>query len=276
MQQLLASSHFRLPLYSPFYMFPSLRFFFRKSFTHPTYVHYVLTFFCLIRVVAFTLRAVLAGSEAAGENLGLVIAEQTISSVGYFSLLYSSYTLVLDRTLLSDLQPASHPILRFTQIRRVFRLLLLVGVVLGIVAGTETGSSNTSQTQALRITSLALFLFLTVIQAVQTGVLATSSISGHSQYYTRSKDSLGIQYGNYILLLSSFLLIVREVFSVATVTNTAQLDNEHLWYPLIALPEILVVVLYVTPGLVPRRDELQRQTAAQTTPQDKTTSYETA
>jgi hypothetical protein len=60
------------------------------------------------------------------------------------------------------------------------------------------------------------------------------------------------------------------------VTNTAQLDNEHLWYPLIALPEILVVILYVTPGLVPRRDELQQDTAAQTTAQDKITSYETA
>lgn len=174
-----------------------------------------------------------------------------------------------------------------------------MAVVLGIVAGTETSASSASQAQALRIASLVLFLFLTIIQALQTGILATSSISGmqkkkinyssplrngltndispgHSQYYTRSKDSLGIQYGNYILVITSILLIIREVFSVATVTNTAQLYNEHLWYPLIALPEILVVILYVTPGLVPRRDELQHHTAAQNTRQDKTNPYETA
>ena len=94
-----------------------LAFFVRKSFVHPTYVHYILTLFCsskweailvkislvhyvwfsLVRIAAFTIRAVLAGSESAGETLGLVIADEVLSSVGYFSLLYSSYTLVLDR-----------------------------------------------------------------------------------------------------------------------------------------------------------------------------------
>ena len=91
-----------------------LAIFFVKCFTHPTYVHYVLTFFCLskicffhflelkidlfsVRVAAFAIRAALAGSESAGETLGLVVADQILSSVGYFSLLYSSYTLVLDR-----------------------------------------------------------------------------------------------------------------------------------------------------------------------------------
>jgi hypothetical protein len=97
---------------------------------------------------------------------------------------------------------------------------------------------------------------------------------GQSQYYIRGKDSLGIRYGNYILLIISFLMIIREVFTVATVTNTTQEYNEHLWYPLIALPEILVVILYLTPGLVPRRDELlQYSAAAQTTPQGKINPY---
>jgi len=256
---------------------PLLGFFFVKSFTHPTYVHYVLTFFCLIRVAAFTIRAVLAGSETAGESLGLVVADEILSSVGYFSLLYSAYTLVLDRTLLSDLRPANHPILKFTQDRRIFRLLLMVGVIVGVIAATETtstGPSNTTTTQALRVTSVAIFLFLTLVQALQTGILATSSVSGKSQYYIRCKDSLGIRYGNYILLVISFLLIIRELFSIATVKNTAKLYNEHLWYPLLALPEVLAVILYLTPGLVPRRDELQQHSAAQTTPQEKT--YATA
>jgi len=50
-----------------------------------------------VRVTAFVLRAVLAGSESAGENLGLVIGELVVYSVGFFGLLYSAYTLVLDR-----------------------------------------------------------------------------------------------------------------------------------------------------------------------------------
>jgi len=244
-----------------------LAWFLGKCFTHPTYVHYVLTFFCIIRVAAFTIRAVLAGSKAAGETLGLVIADVILSSVGYFSLLYSSYTLVLDRTILSDLRAANHPILKFTQDRRIFRLLLLVGVVLGIVAGSESSSTSASQIQALRISSVAIFLFLTVVQALQTGILATSSVSAQSQYYIRGKDSLGIRYGNYILLIMSFLLMIREIFSIATVTNASKQDNEHFWYPFISLPELLVVILYITPGLVPKSDELQQYSAA---PQDKT------
>ena len=48
-------------------------------------------------VAAFVIRAILAGSESAGESLGLVIADGVLSAVGYFSLLYSAYTLVLDR-----------------------------------------------------------------------------------------------------------------------------------------------------------------------------------
>jgi hypothetical protein len=51
----------------------------------------------LVRIAAFTIRAVLAGSKTAGDNLGVVVADEILSSVGYFGLLYSSYTLVLDR-----------------------------------------------------------------------------------------------------------------------------------------------------------------------------------
>lgn len=253
-----------------------LAFFIRKSFTHPTYVHYVLTFFCVIRVAAFIIRAVLAGSTKAGETLGLVIADEILSQVGYFSLLYSAYTLVLDRTLLSDLQAANHPILRITQAKKLFRLVLTAGVVIGIVAASRTtsaGPSNTSSTKALRITSVAIFLVLTVVQAIQTVVLATSSVSAQSEYYKRGKDSLGIRHGNYILVIISVLLMIRELFLISTVTNVTKQYNEHLFYPLVALPEILVVILFTTPGLVPRRAEIQEYSSANAT--TKPESYET-
>ena len=57
----------------------------------------------------------------------------------------------------------------------------MVGVIVGIIAATETtssGSSNTTTTKALRVTNVAISLFLTVLQALQTVILATSSASG--------------------------------------------------------------------------------------------------
>lgn len=67
-----------------------------------------------------------------------------------------------------------------------------------------------------------------------------------------------MKYGIYILYIVSLLLLVREAFSMATVSNTYKQNNEHFWYPLVALPEILAVILFSTPGLVPRRSDLQR------------------
>lgn len=58
-------------------------------------------------MTSFTMRAILAGSSSAGTNLGLVIAQQVIYSVGFFGLLYSAYTLVLDRYA-GSLSPLTH------------------------------------------------------------------------------------------------------------------------------------------------------------------------
>jgi len=81
----------------------------------------------------------------------------------------------------------------------------------------------------------------------------------------RGEHRMGTQYGAYILCVIALLLLVREIFATATIENLKQQNNEHLWYPLYALPEILAVGLYATPGLVPPRSELpQYQTFAMT------------
>ena len=85
---------------------------------------------------------------------------------------------------------------------------------------------------------------------------------------------MGVRYGNYILLIISVLLVVRESFATATVKNSAKENNEHLWYPFLAIPEYLVVVLFAAPGLVPRRDEVPDY-ALTTTPQNATSPYST-
>ena len=83
---------------------------------------------------------------------------------------------------------------------------------------------------------------------------------GKSERKADENQSFGMKYGIYILYIISLLLLVRESFSMATVSNTFKQNNEHFWYPLVALPEILAVILFSTPGLVPHRSDLQGNT----------------
>lgn len=64
------------------------------------------------------------------------------------------------------------------------------------------------------------------------------------------------------MVISVFLLI-REVFVTVTMAPSrhATQMKEQFWYPLLALPEFLAVVLFLTPGLVPSRKELQQTIA---------------
>lgn len=76
----------------------SSRYSVRVSFYHDFDFHAMAqATLVLVRMAAFTMRAVLAASDGAGQNSNLLIAEQVVFSVGYFGLLYSAYTLVLDR-----------------------------------------------------------------------------------------------------------------------------------------------------------------------------------
>ncbi|KAJ3502772.1 hypothetical protein NLJ89_g8734 [Agrocybe chaxingu] len=228
-----------------------------KSFKIPTYVHYVLSFFCLIRIAAFTLRIVLTASESAGENIGILIADEILFGVGFFGLLYSAYTLVLDLESLSDRPSPTNPIIRLTQNRRMFRLTLLVAVVIGVVASSlSSGGSSDSTSSVLRKASTAIFLVLTVLQAFQTIYLAQTRIS-EPELYKRAQKSFGARHGIFILVLISFLLLIREVFVAATIDDHVKQNNEHFWYPLLVVPEILAVILYAIPGLVPSKEDLK-------------------
>ncbi|TFK35428.1 hypothetical protein BDQ12DRAFT_655543 [Crucibulum laeve] len=239
---------------------PLLGWFIFQSFRRPTYVHFVLSFFCSIRVTAFIIRAILAGSDSAGHNLNLLIADEILFGVGFFGLLYSAYTLVLDRESLVDIAPPTNIISSLTRNRKLFRLAMTAAVAIGITGSSMSQDSspqsvNTGST--LRKISAIIFLVLTVLQAYQTCVLARMEMTS-SGAYRHDNESFGMKNGIFILVAISLLLLIREAFSVATIGNLAKQNNEHFWYPLLALPEILAVVLYATPGLVPPRAELPK------------------
>ena len=88
-----------------------------------------------------------------------------------------------------------------------------------------------------------------------------------SRQERRANERFGSRHAMSILLLASTLLLVREIFSIITVNDAAKQNTEHFWYPFFAVPEILVALLFTTPGLVPRREELQQRYPQNTQPQ---------
>jgi hypothetical protein len=237
---------------------PLLLFYIRQSIARPTYVFIVLSLFCAVRISAFVLRALLAGVPADGQNLDLFIAFEVIYNVGFFGLLYSAYTLVLDRGLMSDAPLPNGPISLITRRRPLFRIVMAAAVAVGITGAIEAATGSTQSTvnlgDTLRKVSIYIFLVLSILVAFQTILL----IRAEAQYGTHkvSNGAFGATHGIHILAFISFLLLAREAFFAATSNDLAKQNDENLWYPLSALTELVAVMMFAAPGLVPSRDEL--------------------
>jgi len=213
--------------------------------------------FCAIRVTAFVMRAVLAGSDSAGTDFGLFIGESIVYSVGFFGLLYSVYTLVLDREILSG-SVVNTPISRITSNRHIIRLALTAAVVIGIVGSTESNSTKQSDinlSHTLRQVSVVIFLVVTALLAIHTLFLVREE---HAALRRGSlpRTSFGSTYGMYILCLIVIFLLIREIYLTITTFQNISHQNEAAWYPLSALPELLAVLLFAVPGLVPDKRDL--------------------
>ncbi|KAJ7450835.1 hypothetical protein FB451DRAFT_1374592 [Mycena latifolia] len=229
--------------------------FVRQSIKNTTYVYIVLTLFCAMRVTAYIIRAIMANSTAQGSNLNLFIADQVIFGVGFFALLYSAYTLVLDRDILAGGEPSSLFSLNLLRNTHAFRMILMAGVALGIVGTVDSTSSDLDEVatgKTLRKAGTAIFLALTCVQAIQAIMFFPNK--GYSKSSTRP---WGDRHGRYLLCIISLLMLVREVFLTATLNDSRKQNNERLWYPLVALPEFLAVVCYAVSGLVPTRAALK-------------------
>ncbi|KAK0210066.1 hypothetical protein DFS33DRAFT_1270170 [Desarmillaria ectypa] len=213
----------------------------------PTYVYGVLCLFFTLRVAAFAIRAIMIGFDASGENLDLFVADQVLFGIGFFGLL----------AVLSKAPPAEDRISLIASNRRLFRLLLLVAVGLGIYGITSSFNNPSSSTAStLRKASLIIFLVPTVVQAYLGFVLIRRELQ--DRYRPLQFASFGERHGAFILCAISFFLLVREAFMIATISNSKKEVDEHLWYLLVTLPEILAVLLYCAPGLVPPRSQLLR------------------
>ncbi|KAJ7835981.1 hypothetical protein B0H13DRAFT_2107669 [Mycena leptocephala] len=210
--------------------------FVRQSIKNTTFVYIVLTLFCAMRFAAYIIRAILAHSTSAGSNLSLFIADEVLFGVGFFALLYSAYTLVLDRDILAGGKgPGSLFSPNLFNNPHLFRMVLSGTVALSIL---QSGDISTGKT--LRKASIAIFFALTVVQAAQTIWYFKDQ-----EYSKSSVRPFGDRNGRYLLCLISLLMLVREQ------------NQESLWYPLVALPELLAVGCYSVSGLVPTRAALK-------------------
>nr|GAT52139.1 predicted protein [Mycena chlorophos] len=258
---------------------PLAAWFVRQSIRNTTYVYITLTVFCLMRVAAFAIRAILIARTSLHSDENLFITDQVLFGVGFFALLYSAYTLVLDREIMAgtpaptltdtkfaapDAIPLPRILVRLISDRRLFRIVLIVGVVLAISGITDSTSSDPSKQSSgtnMRRISTILFLVLTGTQALQTGMAFGRQGSASARQWQSTATSFGDQHGMMILALISVLLLVREIFLVVTISDTEAENNEKYWYPLVAVPEVLAVCCYAISGLVPPRKELQRRMA---------------
>ncbi|KAJ6543974.1 hypothetical protein B0H19DRAFT_1238549 [Mycena capillaripes] len=248
-------------------------------------VYVALAFFSALRVVSFSLRAVMANNHHNDAfNRQMAIAYEVLYNVGFFSLLLSAYRLLNDRRRMSKISQASQKGRSFLHRSagachkgRLVELLLLLSIILGAVGiayslGTDTGRTRLGY----RLNDAATYIFLAV-----TLILALLTILGiHLERSllrgpTAPPKPIGSTQHLLILFLIAVLLLLRVLFFAATVhqrangqptpasaaassiKSTAQ-GNEHLWYPLAALAELLVVLFFLAPGLVPLRSMLTR------------------
>ncbi|KAI9571395.1 hypothetical protein HD554DRAFT_2016948 [Boletus coccyginus] len=226
-------------------------YFLAKAIARPNYVYIIMTFFCSIRITAFILRALLASVQADAESLNFYLAYAIIYNTGFFSLLYSVYSLVDERADLAT-NPPRGLISRLLRNHFLFRLALTAAVTLGITGSIESSLGSSQSTidtgNTLREAAVYIFLVCAILVCIHTYFLARVEFSEGGY---RSSNKLGSTYAIYILLVISALLVARESFFTATVKDTAKQNNEAYWYPFAVVTEFIAVVLFAAPGLVP-------------------------
>ncbi|KAF8888343.1 hypothetical protein BD779DRAFT_1470370 [Infundibulicybe gibba] len=175
---------------------PLLGWFVRQSIARPTYVFRTLALFCAIRVTAFIIRAVLAGSNSAGHNLGLLIGDEILSAS------------VSSSMLLSDSSEPTSVFARLATDRRIFRLAMIAAVVLGIV-GVSNAKVPTPTPLTLEDPPDSRHSYLPRPHH-PTGISDAESRSAECG------ESWGVKHGSYVLCAISLFLLIREAFATAT------------------------------------------------------------
>lgn len=236
-------------------------------------IYGALALFSIFRLIAFSLRAALANKTHDQTNRGIAIAYEIFYNLGFFSILLSAYNLMHNRRRVVNTERGLHRIANIFHRGGVFHFLLFLAVLLGLVGIIlSLRGPNFQAGRSLNQTSIYIFLAATVIMALlaiivihlergfRTGT-GTNTTTGAGT--AGGVDSTGtgmisrpLQWA--IMALLATLLLLRTLFFAVSAHRRkngqegAQ-SNEHLWFPLAALTELLVVLAFLVPGLVPHR-----------------------
>ncbi|KAJ7060833.1 hypothetical protein C8F01DRAFT_1231369 [Mycena amicta] len=261
-----------------------------------------LALFSALRVISFSIRAAIASNHHnSAFNRSLAVAYEVLYNISFFSLLLSVNRLIHDRRRLAKLNQARdkgrgslHRTMAGFHKGRIIELLMLLAVILGAVGVPMALRTNVGRTKVgnkLNDASTYIFLVATVFlvlltlslirfeRVVRRGMTTASPA-------TAAPPAVGSMAHHLLLLLVAILILLRTLYFAVTVhqrargqptpasqatssvKQTAQ-TNEHLWYPLAALAELLVVLLFLVPGIVPLRSLLARHRRDNAYPNEK-------
>ena len=125
----------------------------------------------------------------------MFVAYEILYNIGFFGLLYSAYTLITNRYVLSvpaippltphsvalTRTPPNDLVSRTLRKRFLFRIILMAAVALGITGVVEASSAPSLSTgDTLRRVAIYIFLVCAFLVFVQTLILARAEFSGMS------------------------------------------------------------------------------------------------
>jgi len=255
-----------------------------------------LAFFSALLVVSFSLRAAMASNHHNDAfNRQMAIAYEVLYNIGYFSILLSVHRLLHDRRWMAKINRAHdkgrstlpYRLMGGFHKGRFMELLLLLSIILGAVGVSYALGTNAGRTKlGNRLTEASTYIFLVATVIIVLFTLLVIHIERSLRGAIASSTPVSSSLEHVILLVIAALLLLRILFYAATVhqratgqpTPTSQAassikqtaqGNEHLWYPLAALAELLVVLLFLAPRLVPLRSTIMRHRRDNAHPNEK-------
>jgi len=232
-----------------------------RWFKNMIYVLGAVALFSIIRITAFGMRAAFTKSDSLSQNKNMIIAQSIIYSIGYFGVLSSAINLVIDRDEASGTNNRD-PLRIVSGNRHLMRMILTGAVVMGIIGSIDSqNSSNTADKiktgNMLRKISVIVYLTIAILLIIHTAfsVMAERKISSDEKTY---EHTLGHTHGMKILLVTGAFLALREAFYVVTMNNLPRQEEEKLFYPFAATTELIAVLTFLIPGLVPPKHTLPR------------------
>ncbi|RKO92600.1 hypothetical protein BDK51DRAFT_26139 [Blyttiomyces helicus] len=202
--------------------------------------------FCVIRVGAFALRAIIINSDGSSE--GLLTADLIMMSTGFVAILDMMYQ-SLTQWLEYYVAPVHNNELveKTVRFKRLMHIVFIAAAVLSIMGAVAQSSATTPDDLSTAQTKIrigaAIFLGATVIMFA-VSILVSFSVAG-ARAMGGHRASLSALPG-WVIALVSAISLLRLTYAEVMAGKT---PVELTWYCLSIAPEILVLIVFAWPGV---------------------------